>query len=470
MAFTAFVLAALPAALDVPPATTMPQGGIEVPAASTIDVYAKTALSKLDTTSEPKVLANPADPEIGEQADPSPYLLGNWGGLRDWLNARGIRPSVSLNAEISMNLNSGSSKTPRYADTRAFGASIDTPNPIGSDSGEIRVTLTWKNGQEISGRNELGILQYPTSIYGRGTIWRLTQAWYRAASGPWEIKLGRLGVGEDFATAGCEFQSLYFCGSAPGQIAHTVWQNYPVGQWGVRFRRTLGAEFYLQTGAYHVSPRNSDTQTGGFYLGFKGGGALVPVELGWKPSFANGLSGTYKIGLYASSANVPDVVLDHNHELAYFTAEDALIHHETLGYFANVRQQIRTAEPEGHGATVVFANLAFTDGRTMQWVSKIVAGIVQAGPFARRPDDEAGFAIGRVGVNRRLRALQEARNEQDPGSVDVQYAEYVAELFYGVQVFRGLMVKPNVQFVHHPGGVRDKPDIVLLGLKTVASF
>lgn len=412
----------------------------------------------------------PVQPGVAGSGGASPHLLGNWGGIRDWLNSRGIRPSVSYVGENSVNLNSGSRRTPRYADTRAFGASVDAPNLLGRTPAEVQVTLTWKSGQEISARNDLGILQFPTSIYGRGTIWRLTQAWYRAASGPWDAKIGRLTVGEDFASAGCEFQSLYFCGAAPGQIAHTVWNNYPVGQWGTRIKRKFGTRGYVQAAAYHVSPRNADPVNGGFYLGLDGGGLLFPVEIGWTPRLRGDLPGTYKIGAYVSTANEPDVVLDRDHGLAFFTGRERLMQHGSSGFYANVRQQVSHARSSGGGATALFANVAFTDGRTTAWVSKVVGGLVHTGPLAGRPRDEAGFALGRVGINRRIRDLQMLRNAHLPGSVAVQRAEYVAELYYGAQLLQGLMVRPNLQYVHQPGGVAERSDIVLAGLKIVASF
>ena len=49
-------------------------------------------------------------------------------------------------------------------------------------------------------------------------------------------KIGRLTVGEDFASFSCDFQNLTFCGSQPGNLVGSYWVNWPTSQWATRLK------------------------------------------------------------------------------------------------------------------------------------------------------------------------------------------------------------------------------------------
>ena len=98
------------------------------------------------------------------------------------------------------------------------------------------------------------------------------------------------------------------------------------------------------------------------------------------------------------------------------------------------------------------------------------AGFFYTGPFDARAQDEIGFAAGRTHVNDRVADAERLLNAAGLGPVPVQGSEYVAELYYGVHAFSGLVLRPNLQFVHDPGGISQNKDAVVLGLKVAATF
>jgi porin len=225
--------------------------------------------------------AAPVQPGVAGSYWPSPHLLGGWLGARGWLAERGITASVNYVGEVSANLGSGTSRKARYADQWAFGLKVATPNILGGPPAMTQITITHRGGEGINAANGVETLQLPAEIYGRGDIWRLTQASYRAGRGAFEMKLGRIPVGDDFASAGCEFQTLYVCGATPGQISPDYWHNYPVAPWGIRFKQGFGKALFAQIGAYQVSAANIDPLHG-FRLGLKDTtGVLVPAEIDW---------------------------------------------------------------------------------------------------------------------------------------------------------------------------------------------
>jgi len=52
----------------------------------------------------------------------------------------------------------------------------------------------------------------------------------------------------------------------------------------------------------------------------------------------------------------------------------------------------------------------------------------------------------------------------------VQHSEYDAELYYGVHVTNWLTVRPNLQYIKHPGGVYEVDNALVAGLKIQSSF
>jgi porin len=115
----------------------------------------------------------------------------------------------------------------------------------------------------------------------------------------------------------------------------------------------------------------------------------------------------------------------------------------------------------------LFANFIQSD-RDVSYVEKVFhVGAFVSGPFAARPQDEIGLAIGRLEVNdqsaRRVRQ-QSAFTRPAPDT------EYPVELYYGVSVTPALTLRPNVQYVANPGGFSGDKSVVVFGLKTEVSF
>ena len=44
------------------------------------------------------------------------------------------------------------------------------------------------------------------------------------------------------------------------------------------------------------------------------------------------------------------------------------------------------------------------------------------------------------------------------------------ELYYSINVNKWLMLRPNIQYIHHPGGTSENENVVVLGLKASVKF
>ena len=87
------------------------------------------------------------------------------------------------------------------------------------------------------------------------------------------------------------------------------------------------------------------------------------------------------------------------------------------------------------------------------------------------------MGIAQVHTNSDFRQRARLQNEQngitdyeDPAYLPLQYNEVSSEIYYGFHVTNWLTVRPNLQYVKYPGGVREIDAAMIAGLKVQAKF
>src|SRR6202000_650347 len=136
---------------------------------------------------------------------------------------------IAYGGESAHNFSGGSKELTEYTDQWVFGAKFDSEKLDYWKGGVFQVTYTDRNGTNLGDKAEIGNTELIQEVYGRGQTWHTTDFWYeqKFAGDQLQIKLGRLNVGEDFASFSCDFQNLTFCGSQPGNIVGSYWVNWP---------------------------------------------------------------------------------------------------------------------------------------------------------------------------------------------------------------------------------------------------
>jgi porin len=408
---------------------------------------------------------------------PKPHLTGDWGGVRSDLEKSGVDFELNYTSEIAYNATGGSKNAVRYTDQWAFSGSFDLERLLNIHDAEVQLTITDRNGRNLSDDAHLGTLQQVQEVFGRGQTWRLTQFWYdqKYFSRSLDWKIGRLTMGEDFAAFSCQFQNLTFCGSQPGNIVGDYWFNWPVSQWASRLKYNIddGAG-YFQVGAYQVNPGFLDNDPEAVLPGSPSGttGVLIPVELAWSPQVGEDrLPGSYKIGVWYDTSTANDVFEDINGDPAVLTGLPFERRHGRYGFYVNLQQQVmRFDEDDASRGLTLFLNATVADHRTATTDNQIAFGAICKGAFDVRPKDEIALAVGRTHVNSRVADGERLQNGAGLGPVDVQDSEYAVELYYGLQATDWLMARPNLQFVHDPGGTSHNKDVLVIGLKTSIDF
>ncbi|QCI12859.1 porin [Pseudomonas putida] len=416
-------------------------------------------------------------------ASDSPWALGDWNGTRSDLAQQGIDFEFAYVGEIGTNLDGGynNDRSASYSDQYALGARFDLQKLLGWHDARLQLTVANRNGDNISnervGDPRVGTLSSSQEVWGRGSHWRMTQLYFQQAffDQRLDIKAGRFGEGEDFNSFDCNFQNLTFCGSQVGNWGG-IWYNWPITQWALRVKYALAPELFAQIGAYEQNPSNTDNPNGFKLSGSGTKGAVLPAELLWKPRI-DGLPGEYRVGYYYSTSNANDVLEDSNGQPAVISGAAYRSASSKHGVWLGAMQQVTRHAGDASRGLTLFAMATAHDRKTSKVDHYVSVGAIYKGLFDARPEDDIGLAISEVHVNpayRKNAALTNVVNGvddyADPDYLPVQETEYNAELNYGVHFTDWLTVRPNLQFVRHPGGVREVDDAWVAGLKVQATF
>jgi porin len=413
----------------------------------------------------------------------SPWMTGDWGGLRSAWLAQGIDIKLGYTGETSSLLQGGyhqHDRATRYADQFNVGADVDLQKFLGWQDAAFSLSLTNRNGannlnEKISDPRATG-MGSTQEIQGRGSVTRLSELWL---SKGWlddalNVKGGRFAVSDDFAVEDCLFQNLAFCGSQPGNYVNSIY-NGPISQWAARVRYRLTPDLYAQIGAFNINPSDLSNDNGFKLNGSGTTGTLIPVELVWAPELDR-LPGEYRIGYYHSTADSVDVYRDADNQPAGLTGTPYRSDDSRHGFWLVGKQQLTTVGTDASRGITLAGSATFQDRNTTAVDSYQKVSLVYKGPFDPRPTDTLGIAVARIHAsslflrNARTVNAQSGLSYDDPGYVPEQHTMYVAELNYGVQATRWLNIMPSLQYVKHPEGVREVQNALVAGLQIQSQF
>ncbi len=413
----------------------------------------------------------------------SPWMTGDWGGERTRLIEQGYDFTLDYVGEVGSNLSGGynDDTTARYSHQFGLGAKLDLEKIFGWKDAEFKLAITERSGRNISndriGDPRAGTFSSSQEVWGRGQTWRLTQLWIKQKyfDGKLDVKAGYFGEGEDFNTFPCDFQNLAFCGSQVGNWVGGIWYNWPVSQAAIRVKYNLTPELYAQIGAYNQNPSQLETGNGFKLSGSGTKGTILPVELVWSPK-VDGLPGEYRVGYYKSTAKADDVLKDANGQYAAVSGDAYRSHSSKSGYWFVAQQQLTDHNGDKNRGLHIAANATFHDKDTNTVDNYQQLMLTYKGPFNARPKDDVGIGIARIHVNedvqknRKLINAGNGFNDYQAGFLPIQDTEYNAEINYGFHVTNWLTVRPNLQYVKHPGGVDKVDDALVAGLKIQSVF
>jgi len=117
-----------------------------------------------------------------------------------------------------------------------------------------------------------------------------------------------------------------------------------------------------------------------------------------------------------------------------------------------------------------FGALTFTPDRQTNIPPLFLdAGLVLYGPAPSRPKDFVGFAVAYGAYGGANAPAMGAPNSLS-GSMNVPDFEMTLEWMYGLKLWPGLLLQPDVQYLIHPSGDRAIPNALATGLNVVVSL
>jgi porin len=428
-----------------------------------------------------------------------PGLLGDFGGgERAKLAAHGFTVNGHLTSEFAANTSGG---FPIGGTAHERGTALSSEFGFGFDAdfgklfpksgaGILHLLLTTRFGSNLSSE-AIGNLSSVQEIYGDGQTTRITFLDYEQpiAHNRFDLRLGKYNQQNDFIAGStywgsdlyCFYQNNTICGTpasipvnngvvADGSEGYTY---YPSSQWGARLKASLGTNTYVQAAAIQGNPRVND-KNGGLYFGFNGGtGVELPVEIGETFKNAGGETlGNLRLGAYYDTSDVQNyasraggalTLLPDETTAAGLASNAAAI--ATLGTtyvrgrsgaYVQADREIEGSSAAGKRGTAIFTSFEYSDPQTSLVSTFFEFGAVHHGTFASRPSDTIAVAFAEQNYNVRLQRLESTL--QSAGYVVPNTtSDQVVELNYGVSATSWLVIRPGVQYVIDPGGIKANP-------------
>jgi len=383
------------------------------------------------------------------------------------LAEQGFSFTVAYRSEDLAAVSGGSNKDLVHAGQIALITKFNLQSLVGWQGASVTASLTYRDGNNVNDESQVNALLGPQEIFGRGHFLRLTQFWFDQAlfGDHLQLRAGRLNPGNEFQATECSFVNLSFCANQAGNFVSDYWYNWPISQWGAVAQIQTDPTRYLKVGIYQVNPYNLDSD---FLrvLDPKGGtGSLVPVEIGWTPSWA-GLTSEYKLGGWYSSALRADVYSDINGQSA---AESDLPFFQRRGawgaFFSIVQQLTRGNGSSDKSGLRAVLKASLADQRTSTVDRTMAATLVYTGTFLGRSDD-LGIALAFNHLNDRVADYRAERTALGKSGLAPGDYERTFEAYYSLRIGSVLMFRPDFQWIHNPGGISFRKDVLIVGMRT----
>lgn len=142
-------------------------------------------------------------------------------------------------------------------------------------------------------------------------------------------------------------------------------------------------------------------------------------------------------------------------------AEGAPLQRAAFGFYALAEKSLR--KPEQRAQVTGFGRIGVAGSESTDFRGGFQAGLLAQGFWRFAPDAQASFGFRYAALNASARA-----NARDSGAEPAN--EMGLEITYAHPITRHFSVQPDVQLVMRPGGARDRPPAVVLGLRLSASF
>ncbi len=408
----------------------------------------------------------------------SNFLLGDLFGVRTGLSKYGMSLAIQETSEVFGNPTGGYHNGPEYDGLTQAILQLNTQRAFGWYGGLFNVSALQIHGRNLSADN-LGTIQTASGIEAdRAT--RLWELWYdqkfldedRA-----DIKVGLISADQEFIVspnAGYFVNTMFGWPAVPSYDLPGGGPAYPLSAPAVRVRWRPVDPINVLVGVFNGAP--SKTNTGDAQaINASGtqfptnGGTLSFVELQYAypalgsmemPGAGAPLGRTYKIGAWYDSEAFDDQRFDGaGLPLASpASSGEPLRHRGNYSVYAVADQMLWRQQEDPNRSLSVFSRVMGAPQADRNFLTfSANLGLTYHDPYANRPDDTVGLALGYAKVSRRV-----SQADQDAAAVaqaadptiygPVRHDETFVEATYQYQLRPWWQVQPDLQYVFDPGG------------------
>ncbi len=427
------------------------------------------------TTAGSAQYVQPAAPALSDG-----HLFGDWGGLREYLDSKGIDYDFNYNTETVGNVSGGTHQGFTYTHVIGAGVDIDLGKLVGLQGMSFHTLVINKAG--ASDAHLFGDNLIPDQEDWGGTggaavhlVWAyFEQQFLQQAI---DIKIGKMPVMIDFSSSDiyCNFMNNSVCGNpktVPG--ADPGMSAFPDGNLGAVIKVQPDPLFYVKFGAYEVNKYiyNYPKFPNWTFDGSGDTGVELPIEFGYEPVFGDGqLPGHYKLGAAYDTSSYDEYETNVEGVLGEVPVKQA--NGEITAWALADQMLIRNGPGKSKGL-IALAGLEYGDPTVSAYHYQIFGGVVDQGFWAARPNDTIGLLYSYLSVSGQLSKEQELDQEfglpMENGATGKQTNEQVLELNYDIHAARGVNIMPDFQYIIRPNAQSNLKNAVVLGLKTNIDF
>src|SRR5229473_6543450 len=401
---------------------------------------------------------------------PSEQLLGDWYGLRRWLENHGITPALTFVSDALGNPIGGMRKGFRGANNLGLDLRFDLEKLFGLEGGSFELSFSERFGSNLS-QEDIGNVFTVQQVYG-GQTYRLVDVAYqqRLLDDRLEFRVGRIAAGDDFLVSPYNYVFVQngFDGNPAGIFFNAPGMTpYPNATWSALVTGRPTKRTYVKGGLYNGDPSIRDNKHHGLDWSLDGP-LFAIVEAGYHRNGRpgdQGLIGNYKGGFWHDDSQFTDFnTVARGHALG--------VTRGNWGFYGLFDQMlVRFGEPgSNRGFGVTGSVLISPDQSVSQVPFFYTAGFLVRGLFPSRPTDGGGFGVVSGSFSNDLQISQMLAQQTNP-TVGVQRYETALELTYGFRFLGGaLILQADLQYIIRPGGTGQIPDPFVGGFRTGVNF
>lgn len=367
----------------------------------------------------------------------SPYLLGDYKGIRGKLQERGIdiQSSYIIDTFAMRNRQKRISKG-TYQGLYNLSVDLDSEKMKLYKGGKFHMLYQVGN-KGLSSIDFLNTYSDMSSYNPSRSINQISELYYiqEIKDDLLNIKIGKQDANADFQAldTGFEFLNLSF-----SYIDNTPMPLFPSQQTGIRARLKLPKDIYIQNGFYDGNLKIGATPKS-FFTGKNNYFNMTEI---YKLTNFKGKEGKYLIGDWIKTGKYE------SYKNSY--------ERNNFGVYAGFEQKLTDRFEDKSGGLSVFGQFGYARNSINDVPYYGGGGFVFKGITEKRKGDSIGIAYGHHQFDKTLHKTEN------------RTAEHVIELFYKIKLTEFLYIQPDLQYIIKPGG--NEKNAFAVGLRSCIVF